>query len=159
MFEWGRGEWSLSGIAGALEKVAGSCYTLDVNPTSANRVKVRLYETRPVEVGGNILLVQGQLSVRQFEALEELFRAGARGRGAEVVRAGRYYALPRMEKGCGPASDVSSSGVRQRVPGIRGPIIGPNGVVEDDDDDDYAQLALRHVQRMLRRKAGSGLES
>ena len=143
--------------------MAGSCYTLDVNPTSANRVKVRLYETRPVEVGGNILLVQGQLSVRQFEALEELLSAGARGSGAEVVRAGRYYAPARKEKGCGPASDVSSSVVKPRAPGITGPIIGPDGVVEEDDDDDYAQLALRHVQRMLRRKAGSkagsGLES
>jgi hypothetical protein len=156
--------------------VAGSRYTLDVNPTSANRVKVRLYETRSVEAGGNILLVQGQLSLKQFRALEELVRAGAASSGAELVSAGRYYALPRETKGCGVASDVSSSmqgrcatsanswnrgleglgpGPRQRTPGITGPVIGPDGV--EDDDDDYETLALRHVHRMLRRKAGSAL--
>ena len=78
--------------------MAGRCYTLDVNPTSNSRVKVRLYETRPVEAGGNILLLQGQLSVKQFEALEALFLAGAEREGAVVSRLGRHYTLPRLAR-------------------------------------------------------------
>jgi hypothetical protein len=56
-------------------------------------VKARLYETRAVAAGGNILLLQGQLSVRQFRALEAILLAGAEGDGTEVLRIGRYYAL------------------------------------------------------------------
>jgi hypothetical protein len=156
--------------------LAGSCYTLDVNHTSGSRVKVRLYETRAVEAGGNILLLQGQLSVRQFETLEALFLAGARGGGAEIISTGRYYALPRAANGCGSPTNVTSSDPdrcmeaasrltggqsaarqqdsRPRAPWITGPVIGPNGVMDDDDGDDYNALAARHLERMLRRRAG-----
>ena len=156
-------------------KVAGRCYTLDVNPTSGSRVKVRLYETRPVEAGGNILLLQGQLSVKQFQALEALFLAGAAGEGTEVVRLGRFYTLPPVsvaaagEGGNSLGRKRSASqealGVRRgtirlventqpRAPSIRGPVIGPDGVVEDDgsDEGDYDTLAYRHVERLLRRQ-------
>ena len=155
--------------------MAGRCYSLDVNPTSGSRVKVRLYETRPVEAGGNILLLQGQLSVKQFQALEALFLAGAAGEDTEVVRLGRFYTLPRVSVAAAGGAGNSlerrrsapeeAAGVRRgrirlvedtqpRAPSIRGPVIGPDGVVEADesDDDDYDTLAHRHVERLLRRQ-------
>jgi hypothetical protein len=150
-------------------EVNGRCYTLDVNPTSGSRVKVRLYETRAVREGGNILLLQGQLSVKQFQALEALLLEGGRSAATEFVRVGRYYSLPRaelpMSGGVGaPSPSIGKSGqahqatpastmdAQPRAPWIRGPVIGPDGAVEDDDvEDDYAALAHRHVERMLGR--------
>lgn len=153
-------------------------YTLDVNPTSTTRVKVRLYETRPVEAGGNILLLQGQLSVKQFEALEAHFLTGAGEEGelAVVTRVGRYYTLPgasdaipvldggaASRRRLAPAGEAArAAGVRRgqirlvedsrpRAPWIRGPIITPHGALEDGEDD-YDTLADRHVQRMLLRQ-------
>lgn len=72
--------------------MGGRCYTLDVNPTSASRVKVRLYETRPIRAGGNVLLLQGQVSLGQFDLLEAMLLAGAERDGIEVLRVGRHYA-------------------------------------------------------------------
>jgi hypothetical protein len=149
-------------------EVNGRCYTLDVNPTSASRVKVRLYETRAVREGGNILLLQGQLSVRQFQALETLLLEGARNDATEFVRVGRYYSLPpatpeARDVGVPPAfaasprssrraAPVGSPDPQPRAPWITGPVIGLDGAVDDDDvEDDYAALAHRHVQRMLGR--------
>lgn len=106
-----------------------SCYTLDVNPTSASRVKVRLYETRRVEAGGNILLLQGQLSVKQFQLLEGIFLAGAAREGASVVRSGRHYSS-------GQVAEPRHA----------------NADPDDEPDGDYTALALRHVERMLRRQ-------
>lgn len=142
------------------------CYTLDVNPTSSSRVKVRLYETRPVRGGGNILLLQGQLSVTQFQALEELLLAGAAVEGAELSLLGRHYAQPGALQAA-PEPARESPGERRaaarairlvedppRAPGIRGPVIGPDGVVEEGEDD-YGALARRHVQRLLQRRRAS----
>jgi hypothetical protein len=151
--------------------VNGRCYTLDVNPTSGSRVKVRLYETRAVREGGNILLLQGQLSVRQFQALEALLLEGARSDATEFVRMGRYYSLPAATPpGAGGvsassiftreprhrrATPVSVPDPQPRAPWITGPVIGPDGAVDDDDvEDDYAALAHRHIERMLRRLNG-----
>jgi hypothetical protein len=144
--------------------VGASCYTLDVNPTSSSRVKARLYETRPVREGGNVLLLQGQLSVKQFRALEALFLAGAESEGTEVLRVGRYYTQPRLtESGAesprgfrtpafgsrrvGRALVGGGGQLRPRAPWLTGPVIGPDGVVEDD----YDTIANHHVERMLRR--------
>jgi hypothetical protein len=152
-------------------EVNGRCYTLDVNPTSGSRVKVRLYETRAVREGGNILLLQGQLSVRQFQALEALLLEGARSDATEFVRMGRYYSLPAATPpGAGGvsassiftreprhrrATPVSVPDPQPRAPWITGPVIGPDGAVDDDDvEDDYAALAHRHIERMLRRLNG-----
>ena len=119
--------------------MAGRCYTLDVNPTSNSRVKVRLYETRPVEAGGNILLLQGQLSVKQFEALEALFLAGAEREGAVVSRLGRHYTLPRLSRTSEtPIAKVGVASVARRS--------------HISDEDDYDALARLHVERMLRRQ-------
>ncbi len=153
--------------------MGGSCYTLDVNPTSSSRVKARLYETRPVREGGNVLLLQGQLSVRQFEALEALFLAGAEMEGREVLRVGRYYNQPRLTgsgaesprvfrnrafgaRRVGRAAVGGGDELRPRAPWLTGPVIGPDGVVEDEMGDDYDSIAHRHVERMLRRlRAGA----
>jgi hypothetical protein len=150
-------------------EVNGRCYTLEVNPTSGSRVKVRLYETRAVREGGNILLLQGQLSVRQFQALEALLLQGARSDATEFVRVGRYYSLPAATTpragnvGVPPrfaasprpprrATPLGAADPHPRAPWITGPVIGPDGAVDDDDvEDDYAALAHRHVQRMLGR--------
>ncbi|HET7621166.1 MAG TPA: hypothetical protein VFK39_04595 [Gemmatimonadaceae bacterium] len=165
--------------------MSGRCYTLDVNPTSASRVKVRLYESRPIRSGGNILLLQGQLSVGQFGLLEALLLMGAERDGIEVLRVGRHYAPGRAvtsaaERGAtatrakfarsapvaSGASRGSSSVARgagaesfgprknecPRAPWLTGPVIGPDGPVDDDGaGDDYDALAHLHVQRMLRR--------
>lgn len=147
------------------------CYTVDVNPTSSSRVKVRLYETRPTEAGGNILLLQGQLSTAQFQGLERLLLVGAGAEGAVISAVGRYYSRP--EAGDASAEPTSrATGVRRktavraieprasrirlvedrqpRAPGVTGPVIGLNGVV--DEDDDYHALARHHVERLLRRR-------
>lgn len=119
--------------------MAGRCYTLDVNPTSNSRVKARLYETRAVEAGGNILLLQGQLSVKQFEALEALFLAGAEREGAVVLRLGRHYELPSLSRTIEtpmPKDEAASAARRSHL----------------SDDDDYDALARLHVERMLRRQ-------
>ncbi len=151
--------------------MGGRCYTLDVNPTSGNRVKARLYQTRPLSAGGNVLLLQGQLSVTQFQTLEALLLASAERDGTEFLRVGRYYAHPRGERS---APGRSSSGTPlaraaarsgdgaapwnddprppPRAPWLTGPVIGLDGVVDDEDvEDDYDLLARRHVERMLRR--------
>jgi len=148
--------------------VGGRCYTLDVNPTSGSRVKARLYETRPVSAGGNVLLMQGQLSVKQFQMLESLLLAGAAMEGTEFVRVGRYYSAPLSAESkpaafgvlpaCRPV--VRGAGARlgagresqPHTPWLRGPVIGPNGV---EDVEDYDTLAHRHVERMLRRQRAS----
>ncbi|HEU6450629.1 MAG TPA: hypothetical protein VFT57_04360 [Gemmatimonadaceae bacterium] len=150
----------------------GRCYTLDVNPTSGSRVKVRLYETRAVREGGNILLLQGQLSVRQFQALEALLLDGGGSDATEFVRVGRYYSLPAaMPPAAGGvgapatfagearrsrrATALTAPDPQPRAPWITGPVIGPDGAVDDDDvEDDYAALAHRHVERMLGRLNG-----
>lgn len=148
-------------------EVNGRCYTLDVNPTSASRVKVRLYETRAVRSGGNILLLQGQLSVQQFRALEALLLEGARSEGSAIVHTGRYYTAPSSHPPTTPQAPSASPRRRKayptaaartdrqpRAPWITGPVIGPDGVVADDDiDDDYDALARRHVERTLRRRS------
>lgn len=149
-------------------------YTLDVNPSSSNRVKVRCYETRSIEAGGNILLLQGQLDVRQFRALERLLLAGAAAEGVELSAVGRYYThrepaekrstLTRRAPGV-RLSDAAREArtpaprvrlvedTQPRAPGLTGPVIGPNGIV--DEDDDYNALAHHHVERLLeRRRAG-----
>ena len=153
--------------------MASRCYTLDVNPTSASRVKVRLYETRPVREGGNILLLQGQLSTKQFEALEGLFLAGAgeEGERAVVTRLGRYYELPSASdaaqgalgaadrRGVAPAEGAAVrrgqmrlvEDPRPRAPWITGPVITPHGAFEKGEED-YDALAERHVERLLRRR-------
>lgn len=146
-------------------------YTLDVNPSSTNRVKVRCYETRPIEAGGNILLVQGQLDIGQFQALERLFRSGAAAEGVAVSAVGRYYTLPGSAKAMtratrratrdrreavSPGTRRSASRIRlvedtqPRAPGLTGPVIGPDGVV--DEYDDYDALAHHHVERLLQRR-------
>jgi hypothetical protein len=99
-----------------IDKVDGRCLTLDVNPTSGSRVKARLYETRAVEAGGNILLLQGQLSVRQFRTLEAILMAGADGDGTEVLRIGRYYALTGQgEDGVGAGATSATGGAMAKV--------------------------------------------